>query len=85
MKHTRKCLAASAICAIENFRDAEWSDDEFIYHMRTEILTQAEGYLDDGIKNCECEDLVTLFGDTQVSRKHARAMGAIDPATGEVY
>jgi len=54
VKHSRKCLAASTIAAIENFRDAEWSDDDFLYHMRTEILTTGEGYLADGTMSCQC-------------------------------
>lgn len=54
VKHDRHCLAASAIAAVENFRDSDWTTyPEFITGLDT-IRETAEGYLADGVMTCRC-------------------------------
>jgi hypothetical protein len=61
--HTAACLAAAAICAVENARDAV--TDGSGYDMATfrqavtDSLATAEGYLSDGLSTCRCPDTDT--------------------------
>ena len=56
LMHTRRCLAAAAICALENMRDDEYmSDFDFrIAVQDNQTLTLADGYLADGTFTCKC-------------------------------
>ena len=55
LPHTRQCLAAALICAVENTRDQEhdMSDEQF---PAVDFLTIAYGYLADGMTECRCDD-----------------------------
>lgn len=64
MKHDRRCLANSAIAAVENFRDSEWTSyDEFLTGL-DHIRSTAQGYLDDEIMTCTCAVHTDRDGDT---------------------
>lgn len=54
VKHTRKCLAASAIAAVENHRDAHWTSYEDFLIGLDHIREIAQGYLDEGLMTCTC-------------------------------
>jgi hypothetical protein len=54
--HSKRCLAASIIAAVENLRDAEGVDDfSFRIDVQNNVpLTWADGYLNDGTMTCSC-------------------------------
>lgn len=54
--HTKECLAASVIAAIQNLRDMEGvTDFDFRIMMQdNKMLTEADGYLSDGTMTCTC-------------------------------
>ena len=56
LMHTKRCLAAAMICAIENERDYDLTRDlDFRIAMQdNHALTLADSYLLDGTKTCEC-------------------------------
>jgi len=55
LPHTKKCLAESLICVIENERDDEHiSDIGFILDAQDNFLSLALEYLNDGTKTCLC-------------------------------
>lgn len=57
--HTKRCLAAAMICAIENARDTEdLGDIEFRILMQENIaLTWADDYLATGTATCTCPEV----------------------------
>jgi hypothetical protein len=54
--HTRRCLGASMIAVIENWRDdTSITDHEFALHVQNNgILEEAQSYLNDGVMTCTC-------------------------------
>lgn len=55
--HTKKCLAASLICVIQNERDDEHiSDVGFVLDAQDNFLYLAFEYLNEGTKTCICPD-----------------------------
>jgi hypothetical protein len=54
--HTKRCLAAAIIAAVENLRDdAEETDFEFRIAMQDNYhLTLADDYLNTGLMPCTC-------------------------------
>ena len=56
LMHTKVCLASAVISAIQNLRDEEgMSDFEFRIAMQNNVpLARADGYLTDGLSNCNC-------------------------------
>lgn len=54
VKHDRRCLANSAIAAVENHRDSEWTSYEEFLTGLDHIREIAQGYLDDEIMTCTC-------------------------------
>jgi hypothetical protein len=55
--HSRKCLAAAVIAAVENLRDEEGSSDlAFRLAMQDGPLAVADGYLADGLMTCICPE-----------------------------
>lgn len=56
MTHTKRCIARSLICAVENVRDEEGvTDSAFLERARLEeFLIIAEDYLSSGLLNCVC-------------------------------
>jgi hypothetical protein len=61
--HTAACLAAAAICAVENARDAVTDGNGYdmatFRQAVTDSLATAEGYLSDGLASCRCPDTDT--------------------------
>lgn len=74
--HSKRCLAASIIAAVENIRDREdGTDHSFrIAVQNNEMLTEADSYLKDGTMTCTCGeyDVVRLF-DMAVQHSVAEA------------
>lgn len=63
MAHSKRCLAAAIVAAIENVRDIEGlSDVGFRLIMQDNPLHIAEGYLGDGTKTCECSGNIKACG-----------------------
>jgi hypothetical protein len=52
--HTRSCVAHSAICVVENFRDAE-GPDEYFYTGLERVLSESLSYLASGTVSCTCD------------------------------
>lgn len=75
-------MANSAIAAIQNFRDADWLDAEFLTALDRDILTTADGYLTDGLMNCICPKILDRFGHAVESWDPAASEVAL--ATGEI-
>jgi len=56
-------MANAAIAAIQNFRDADWLDAEFLTALDRDVLTTADGYLTDKIMSCICPPILDRWGD----------------------
>jgi len=65
--HSASCFAAALICAVENVRDAALDAVHSQFApispesaagdvINTDYRAVAQGYLDDGITNCRCEN-----------------------------
>ena len=83
VKHTRACLAKSMIAAIENFRDADWTDHEAFAALSRDVMTTAEGYLADGLMTCQCPQLTDRDG--HVITEWSSFAGEITLDTGEIF
>lgn len=68
-------MANAAIAAIQNFRDADWLDAEFLTALDRDVLTTADGYLTDKLMSCICPPILDRFD---------HAVESWDPAASEV-
>ena len=59
--HTKACLAAAVICAVENLRDDSESDITFRLDLQNNMpLVWADIYLEEGTATCICPNRPTL-------------------------
>ena len=80
--HSKRCLAASIITAVENIRDREDGDDHSfrIAVQNNEMLNEADSYLTDGTMPCSCGeyDVIRLFDmferDPKAAQEEASTM-----------
>lgn len=65
MEHSKRCLASSLVCAVENARDDEHiSPDYFAWLAHDGALARwAVEYLADGTKSCECDYAALPIGE----------------------
>lgn len=55
--HSKECISSAIISAVQNNRDADYSATEFhVYAQSGGIVSEAYGYLSDGIQSCICPD-----------------------------
>jgi hypothetical protein len=55
--HSRACLAAAVIAAVENLRDEDRQTDlAFRLALQDNVLAVADGYLADGLMFCRCPE-----------------------------
>lgn len=69
-------MANAAIAAIQNFRDADWLDAEFLTALDRDVLTTADGYLTDKLMSCICPPILDRFD---------HAVESWDPAASEIF
>jgi hypothetical protein len=86
--HTKRCLAAAMICAVENARDDGITDLEFrLWAQENRALTWADLYLDEGTATCTCPpigpDANTLLFNIRARQLQA-ANAIVDEREGDL-